>query len=447
VLKGTTKPPFVLDGREVPVITAYLFHAGGSDDPAQLRMNAGRSFQGSTILGMGFTFDDTDKKGLATPLEDMQRLITDDPRNGERIFPYIGGEELNDSPMQSHHRYVINFEDWPLKREDLGFAWSHASDEKQRQCLRAGVVPLDYSGAVAEDFPELLEIIEKKVKPDRIKDNRENYARNWWQFAERRPGLVQALRSLNSRGSGAEVLAVALTSNTLAFVFLPANRVFAHSLVVFPHVGMPGFCVMQSRIHRGWALFFSSKMKDDSRYIASDCFETFPFPLNMDLNHALNTAGEQYYEFRNLVMKKANQGLTAVYNRFHDPLDDDPDIAEMRRLHEMLDRAVLKAYDWDDIEPQCQFIPEFDKEETEDEPARRAREKYLYRWPDELRDEVLVRILKLNRQRALEEGQLLPADGDSGLSVNGENEKKKKAKATKTEQSTPNLFATGKGDA
>ena len=47
---------------------------------------------------MGFTFDDTDTKGVATPIAEMHELIAKDPRNAERIFPYIGGEEVNDSP-------------------------------------------------------------------------------------------------------------------------------------------------------------------------------------------------------------------------------------------------------------------------------------------------------------------------------------------------------------
>ena len=36
------------------------------DDPTQLATNAGKSFVGSYVLGMGFTFDDTDTKGVAT---------------------------------------------------------------------------------------------------------------------------------------------------------------------------------------------------------------------------------------------------------------------------------------------------------------------------------------------------------------------------------------------
>ena len=68
VAKGPVQGPYVLDNREVPIITAYLFHAGGDESPARLRANDEKSFQGSILLGMGFTFDDTDQKGIASPL-------------------------------------------------------------------------------------------------------------------------------------------------------------------------------------------------------------------------------------------------------------------------------------------------------------------------------------------------------------------------------------------
>ena len=110
-------------------ITAFLFHDGGHDDPERLEVNAGQSFQGSIVLGMGFTFDDTDRKGVATPLAEMERLIEENPRNRDVIFPYIGGEEVNTSPTHAHHRYVINFRDWPLRRADLGTTWQDADDD------------------------------------------------------------------------------------------------------------------------------------------------------------------------------------------------------------------------------------------------------------------------------------------------------------------------------
>ena len=99
--KGMVTNRKQIDGRDVERITAFLFHRGGHDDPARLKANAEKSFQGSIVLGMGFTFDDTDKKGVASPLSEMHRLIEQDPRNKEAIFPYIGGEEVNSSPVHT----------------------------------------------------------------------------------------------------------------------------------------------------------------------------------------------------------------------------------------------------------------------------------------------------------------------------------------------------------
>ena len=160
----------VLDGAKVDAITAFLFHRGGHADPVRLQANAGKSFVGSYVLGMGFTFDDTDKKGVASPLAEMRRLIESDPRNREVIFPYVGGEEVNTSPTHAHHRYVINFRDYPLRREDLGELWRDADLEQRREWLREGIVPLDYQEPVAADWPRLIAIAAEKVKPVRMKD-------------------------------------------------------------------------------------------------------------------------------------------------------------------------------------------------------------------------------------------------------------------------------------
>ncbi|WP_051021054.1 hypothetical protein [Synechococcus sp. PCC 6312] len=101
------RPWIILDGKPVEKITAFLFAKGGNDDPQVLLANQGKSFIGSYVLGMGFTFDDTNPE--ATPIAEMHRLIEKDPCNAERIFPYIGGEEVNSSPTHAHRRYVINF--------------------------------------------------------------------------------------------------------------------------------------------------------------------------------------------------------------------------------------------------------------------------------------------------------------------------------------------------
>ena len=102
-------------------------------------------------------------------------------------------------------------------------------------------------------------------------------------------------------------------------------------------------------------------------------------------------------------MAKLISGLTATYNLFHDETCDESGILRLRELHDDLDRAVLKAYGWSDIRSDCRFIPN-SRRRRKSRNGRQPRKKYRYRWPDEIRDEVLARLLDLNRQRALEEG-------------------------------------------
>ena len=325
IARGRHSGPRALDGRDVDRITAFLFHDGGDNDPERLEANAGKSFVGSYILGMGFTFDDTDRKGVATPLAEMGQLIDENPGNRDVIFPYIGGEEVNTSPTHTHHRYVINFHDWPLRRADLGATWRDASDDQRRNWRRDGIVPLDYPDPVAADWPELLAIVEAKVKPERLAQNDKGAKEKWWQFIRPRPELHAAIAGLE------RVLVISRVGQQAAFTFLSPGIVYSEQLIVFPFDTHAAFCTLQSRPHEIWARFFGSSMKDDLRYTPSDCFETFPFPDGWETHPALEAAGEAYYEFRAALMIENNEGMTKTYNRFHDPDERDPRIAELRR--------------------------------------------------------------------------------------------------------------------
>ena len=223
IAKGEYVGSNVLDGVNVDAITAFLFHRGGHADPVQLQANARKSFQGSTVLGMGFTFDDTDKKGIASPLAEMNRLLDENPRNREAIFPYIGGEEVNTSPTHAHHRYVISFRDYPLRREELGETWEDAPPERRRELRRRAIVPLDYPEPVAADWPELLAIVEARVKPSRMasanqsKSTHGRRAAVWWQMYHQAKDLHVAIGGLD------RVLVNSQVSAHLQFAFLPGD--------------------------------------------------------------------------------------------------------------------------------------------------------------------------------------------------------------------------------
>src|SRR5690606_2104035 len=138
-----------------------------------------KAFVGSYVLGMGFTFDDAAAaRGEAESLDTMRALIVKDTRNADRIFPYIGGEEVNSSPTHAHHRWVIDFEDFPLRRDASVGSWSHATQGEREAWLR-NVVPADFPSPVAADWPDLLNIFERLVKPGRDADNRPARRERW----------------------------------------------------------------------------------------------------------------------------------------------------------------------------------------------------------------------------------------------------------------------------
>jgi hypothetical protein len=182
--------------------------------------------------------------------------------------------------------------------------------------------------------------------------------------------------------------------------------VYDQKLVVFALLGYANLALLQSRAHEYWAIFFGSSLEDRPVYTPSDCFETFPFPPAWETSPALEAAGRAYYDCRTALMVRNHEGLTKTYNRFHDPDNHAPEIVELRRLHDAMDRPVLDAYGWADLQPKCEFLLDYEEEdEPEDDGGKRkAKNKpWRYRWPDPIRDEVLARLLALNPERAKQE--------------------------------------------
>ncbi len=154
--------------------------------------------------------------------------------------------------------------------------------------------------------------------------------------------------------------------------------------------------------HELGARFFGATLGDGPRYNIKDGFETFPFPEGFATDPRLRSVGEEYYRFRRFDVTN-NEGLTKTYNRFHDPDERSNAIHELRRLHEAMDRAVLDAYCWSEVPTGCTF--ELGWEEDEENGSGRRRKPWRYRWPEEVRDQVLARLLALNKERAAAEAE------------------------------------------
>ena len=348
--RGRWASAFVLDEKSVTGISAFLSEPGAViGPPHRLSANAGKSFQGSIVLGMGFVLEP----------EEARRLIDKNPRDREVLFPYLNGEDLNSRPDQSPSRWVINFFDWPLDRHSA---------------------PDDYEGPVAADYPECLAIVQEKVKPERLKNNRKARREKWWQFAERAPELYRTIAGMD------RFLIHPLTSKHHTLLFISPGLVASYMTVVLPLDSWADYCLLQSDLHWKWALEYGNKLENRPQYTPSDCLETFPFPDGMQ---GLGQVGEAYYEYRRKVMLSRQEGVTSTYNRLHSPDERGLDIQKLRDLHVEMDKAAATAYGWSDLDlGHCFHETKRGTRFTISEPARQ---------------EVLARLLKLNHERYAEE--------------------------------------------
>ncbi|MBP8059350.1 MAG: restriction endonuclease [Chloroflexi bacterium] len=342
-VKGKHKGEKCLDDRRVEMISSLLDDVPTLGEPKPLLVNENKSFIGSYVLGKGF---------VLSP-DEAQELVTKNPLNADVIFPYLNGDDLNTRPDQSPSRWVINFFDWPLQK--------------------------------AEGFPDCLNIIRRLVYPERQNNNRKAYRENWWHHGEKRPGLYQKIAPLK------RVLVTALVSKYVSFVFQSTHIVFMNKLGVFPFDGDADFLILQSSLHTEWAWKYSSTLGNTTiNYSPSDCFETFPFPLISNLQaDSLSSLGSGYYNHRSQLLLSREEGLTLIYNRFHNPAETATDIVRLRELHVEMDNAIASAYGWSDLVLGHGFheTPQ-GLRYTLSEPARR---------------EVLTRLLHLNHQRHEEE--------------------------------------------
>ena len=351
VARGFAVERVTLDGATVDRVSSFLLRGRGDASPERLRDNDGLSFMGTTLCGAGFLFEPDPSNG-ASSIDDMRRLIKDDPRHQEVIFPYLGGEDVNTHPEQRPSRFVIDFGEM---REEQARRWS-----------------------------SLFSIIEERVRPLRRGNKQRNYRDDWWLHIRRAPKATSyALQH-------GRILSLAHVSKHLSCAFVRPGTITANTLVLVLLSTDADFAVMQSRVHDLWARFTGSSLEDRLRY-TTDCFDTFPRPPVATAPH-LGDAGRTYYDHRAALMIANNEGLTKTYNRFHDPDERSPGILQLRDLHAQMDRAVLDAYGWTDILPVYDFRPQLD-------------ESVRLTWAEDTRDEVLARLLELNRVMAAKEAE------------------------------------------
>jgi hypothetical protein len=271
--------------------------------------------------------------------------------------------------------------------------------EKPRNAMVIDLLGLDVLQAAAK-YPSLYQHVLLNVKPERDQNSRDTYRLNWWIFGEPRREFRPALRGLT------RYIATVETSKHRFFTFLDQSILPDNKLIAVADSDSALLAILSSRIHVAWALKSGSWLGvgNDSVYVKSRCFETFPFPAleEGELKSRLRDLGERLDAHR-----KRQQALhptltlTGLYNvltslRRGEPLTakekvihDDGLVTLLKQLHDEIDTAVLEAYGWSDLAPPG--IP------FADLIARGGPEA------EALEQEILTRLVALNHERAAEE--------------------------------------------
>jgi hypothetical protein len=179
------------------------------------------------VLGMGFVLEP----------EEAESLINKDSRNREVLFPYLNGEDLNSRWDQSASRWVINFRDWPLER--------------------------------AGEYTECFEIVERLVRPDRVKlpakpdSSAQGYAAHWWQFGRKGLDLYASMASLN------RVLVVSLVTHHVGMALVLASSFSPTSSGYLQSEIQPRSQFFNRTFHEPWARAYSSSLETRINYSPS----------------------------------------------------------------------------------------------------------------------------------------------------------------------------------
>ncbi|MHB9068765.1 MAG: Eco57I restriction-modification methylase domain-containing protein [Sedimentisphaerales bacterium] len=307
-------------------------------------------------------------QGLFLEEEEYNKLVLYNAKNSDVILPYITGKDLNASPNQPK-RYIVNFWDWPLSK--------------------------------AEKYPEVLQIVKERVLPHRLtlSEAKKKVKERWWLYEAAAKNLFHALGNSehfndcpSKKGGKLErAIAIARISKTGAFTLVPTNAVYAAEVVVYASQSFELFATLQSSLHLSFAWNHAGKMKVDLRYSPTLCFETFPLPDKM---MDLKDIGESYYLKRQKILNKLGIGLTEFYHRFHDQNCCDSDIVAFRELAKELDKYVISAYGWQEVNldhgfHEVDYLPEEDN--------------LRYTICENARCELLSRFARLNAERYAEE--------------------------------------------
>lgn len=340
------------------------------------------------------------------------------------IQPLLANDLISSPGVKLHGSgFIVS----PAKAKSLGlgsvdglerhiFDYRNGRDiaQRPRGVMVIDLFPLDIE-SVRDRFPAVYQHVAETVKPERDHNNRAWYRENWWIFGEPRKDLRPVLEPISRYITTIE------TSKHRFFQFLdasirPDNKLLNIGLDRAEFLG-----VLSSRAHAVWSIAVGGWLGvgNDSVYVKTRTFDPFALPNGVidestpGLKAQLAALGERLDTFRKERLAAHDHltmtGLYNVLERLRE-LDNGCDVpaltdkerrihqdglvSVLKEIHDDIDRAAFEAYGWEDLAPRLVGKPGAttpSPHKTEDQ--------------EEAEEELLSRLVALNRERAAEEAR------------------------------------------
>ncbi|OUD13340.1 class I SAM-dependent DNA methyltransferase [Thioflexithrix psekupsensis] len=336
---GAIKSPFsaVLNGQIVSEIYADLTAPSNEHNldltkAKRLKENIGFDFMGVARVGDFDIAGDLAREWLKLPKNPNGKP------NSDVLKPLTNAKSITDRALD---KWVIDFVDMTEREAALYEA------------------PFEY--------------IFERVKPFREKNKRKVYKELWWIHAESRPAMRKAYKSIS------RYIATPRTAKYRLFVWLSTSILPDTAVISIAKDDDVTFGILHSRFHEIWSLRMGTSLEDRPRYTHTTTFETFPFPEGLTPNipaneYANNPHAQAIAEAARYLDQLRQQWLNPeeLITRQPEVVAGYPDrilpkdeaaahVLKQRTLthlynqrpkwlihaHQELDRAVAKAYGWD----------------------------------------------------------------------------------------------------
>lgn len=216
-------------------------------------------------------------------------------------------------------------------------------NNKERYCLWL-------VGAAPEELRKMPEVLHKveEVKKMRLSSKRDATRK----LAEA-PSLFGEIRQPKS---GQYLLIPSTSSENRKYIpigFLDHNIISTNANLIIPNATLYDFGILTSNVHMSWMRTVAGRLKSDYRYSNKIVYNNFPWPTPTEKQKAeIEKTAQMVLDART---KYPNSSLADLY-------DDTTMPPELRKAHQLNDKAVMKAYGfWGKLNSETECVAELMK--------------------------------------------------------------------------------------